>query len=171
MTTAPFEITRDEVMELAARKLVDAYADDSDLSEQATQMIRERIKEAFEKRLNARIDEFLSVEMEKILNQQICPTDIWGEKVGKPTTIRDQLAERAKIFWDVKVDSDGRAETWGGLPRHEVLFKKICQDQFSQAIKENADVIAAEFKAALKTDVAKIAADHIDKLITTRNKR
>ena len=167
----PFEITKEEVLELAAKKLVECFADDGSISDQATEMIREKIKEAFANRLTKRIDEFLYEEMEKLLNQEITPVDMWGDKIGKPTTIRAQLAERARIFWDVKVNGDGKEESWGGTPRHEVLFRRICQDKFSEAIKENADVIATEFKAALKADAARISAEHIDKLITVRPRR
>lgn len=167
----PFEFTKEEVLELAANKLVDCFASDEDLRSLAEHKVSDRIKEVFELKLNRRIDEFLTSEMAKLLNQEICPTDIWGNKVGSPTTIRDQLAQRAKIFWDVRIDADGRESSYGGSPRHEVLFKRICQDKFSEAIKENSELIAGEFKAALKADAAKIAAEHIDKLITVRSKR
>lgn len=164
----PFGITREEILELAAVKLADQFGDAKHLSELAEREIEQRVKSAFESGLQIRIDEFLGSEMEKLLSQEICPVDIWGDKTGSPTTIRAQLAARAKDFWDVKVDQDGKSQCYGGNPRHEVLFKKIVKDEFDKAVKENCTEIVAAFKQALKVDAARITSEHIDKLIKTR---
>ena len=45
----PFNITREEVLELAANKLADMYADESGLHDQASRIIRDRITDAWER--------------------------------------------------------------------------------------------------------------------------
>ncbi len=167
----PFGITREEVLELAAKKLVDAYGGDPDLSESAERLIREKVKELFESGLKRRIDEFLDAEMRKVIETEIVPVNIWGEREGQPTTIRAELAKRAQAFWSVRVDSEGRESSYGGNERSKVLMQQILKDEFANAIKENAEVIIAEFKAALKVDASKLVFDHIDKLITVKTKR
>ncbi len=164
-----FGITREDVLNLAAQKLVEAYCGDPDLSETAERIVRDKINEVFAKRLNQTIDEALQREMEKILGQEIMPVDIWGERTGNPTTIRAQLALKAKQFWEIRVDNDGREMSYG-TPRSEILMKKILKDEFTKAIKENADVILAEFKTAIKADATRIVSDHIDKLITLKSR-
>lgn len=166
----PFGITREEVLELAAKKLVDAYGGDPDLSESAERMIRERVKELFESGLKARIDSFLDAEMKKIVGEEIAPVNIWGEREGQPTTIRAELAKRAQNFWNVRVDENGRESSYGGSERSKVLMQQILKDEFANAVKANADVIVAEFKAALKVDATKLVTEHIDKLITVRTR-
>lgn len=168
MNTIPFEITREEVLNLAAQKLVDAYCGDPDLSNSAETMIRSKVKELFENGITKKIDEILTTETEKLLSQEIVPVDIWGERVSKPTTIRAQLAQRAREFWDVKVNKDGREESWGGTPRSKMLMQEILKDEFSKAVKENADVIIAVFKTALKADATKLVTEHIDKIINLK---
>jgi len=164
----PFGITREEVLELAARKLADAFSDDGEIEGQATRMIRERIETAFAQKLTARIDDFLTTEMQRLLGEELNPVDIFGERTGKPTTIRATLAERARVFWDVRVDCKGKAESYGGRPRHEVLFTQIVNDEFVKAIQSTTNEIVGAFKAALKADAAKITAAHIDKLINLK---
>lgn len=166
----PFGITREEVLNLAAQKLVDAYGGDPDLSETAERMIREKVTEAFANRLNRRIDEFLTAEMAKLLGQEIVPVNIWGDREGTPTTIRAELAKRARDFWNVRVDKDGRESSYGGSERSKVLMGQILKDEFSNAVKENAEVIIAEFKSALKVDATKLVTEHIDKLITVKSR-
>lgn len=166
----PFGITREEVLTLAAQKLVDAYCGDPDLSETAERMIRQKLEEAFANKLTRRIDDFLTNEMEKLVGQEIVPVDIWGDREGKPTTIRAALAKRARDFWNVSVDKDGRESTYGGIARSKQLMSEILKDEFAKAVKENADVIIGEFKAALKVDATKLVTEHIDKLINVKSR-
>lgn len=165
----PFGITREEVLNLAAQKLADLCGGD-ELSERAESMISQRVKELFESGVKRRIDEFLDTEMKKIVSEEIVPVNIWGEREGKPTTIRAELAKRAQQFWNVKVDKDGHESHYGGKERSKALMDEILKDTFASAVKENADVIVAEFKAALKTDATKLVEDHIDKLITIKKR-
>lgn len=162
----PFGITREELLDLAAKKLADTC--DADLSEIAERQIRERVKELFESGVKQRIEEFLDGEMRKIVGEEIMPVNIWGEREGKPTTIRAELAKRAKEFWNVRVDGEGRESHYGGTERSKLLMQQILKDTFAKAVKDNAEVIIAEFKAALKVDATKLVTDHIDKLITVK---
>lgn len=169
----PFEITREEVLELAAKKLVDAceYSDSTSIEERAEEMIRRKVGELFsETSIKSKIDQCLTAELEKLLGQEIIPVDIWGQREGSPTTIRAALAERARKFWDLPVDREGRESTYGGTPRHKKLMEEIVKSEFEKAVKENVDVIIGEFKAAVKADTTKMVHDHIDKLINVRSR-
>lgn len=163
-------ITKEDVLELAATKVADTYFDQSEIESSVHKIVEQRVAEYIGKGLQARIDKFLDEEMSKLLAQEITPVDIWGEKAGKPTTIRAQLAERARVFWDVCVDKDGKESSWGGEPRHAHLMKRIAKEEFEKAVKSNADVIVGQFKEALKADAAKLVAEHIDKLITVKTR-
>jgi hypothetical protein len=52
-----------------------------------------------------------------------------------------------------------------------MLMKKLLKDEFANAVKANAEVIVAEFKAALQADATKLVVEHIDKLINTKPRR
>lgn len=165
MNSNPFNITKEEVLELAATKLANQFVDEESLADLAEGNIRRAVDDLVKTKLDAAVEETLSKEMEVILSKEIIPRDIWGEPQGKPTTIRDQLAERARDFWQVKVDSAGKPSDWGGTPRHEVLMRKILAEEFDKSVRENATVIVAEFKKAILADSVKIVTEHINKLI------
>ena len=165
MNENPFGITKEEVLELAASKLANAFSDEKDLADIAEREIHLRVTEALSKNLMAKIDSFLNAEMTVLIQKEIIPVDVFGEKCGTPTTIRAALMERAKTFWDVKVDEKGNFSDWGGIPRHERLMKKILEEEFAKAVKDNASVIVAEFKKAITADCTKIVKQHIDNLI------
>jgi len=155
---------------MAASKIADEYAGDDydNIGKRVETIIQQRVKEAFERGLSIRIDAFLQTEMERLISQEIAAVNIWGEKTGKPTTIRDCLAERARIFWEVKVNKDGREESYGGTPRFEQVMKKILQEQFTEAIKANAEAILSEFKKAVREDAVQTVTKHIDNLIKVK---
>lgn len=166
----PFGITREELLELAAKRLADSYGDDLDLQNTAERMIRERVTDLFQAQLKQRVDTFLDAEMKALVGQEIVPVNIWGEREGKPTTIRAELAKRAQEFWNVRVDANGRESSYGGTERSKLLMQQILKDEFANAVKQNAEVIIAEFKSALKVDATKLVTEHIDKLITVKSK-
>lgn len=163
-------ITKEELLDLAASKLADQYGEMSDIESRVHQRIEQRIAAYFSEHIKAKIDEFLNAEMGRIVNQTINPVDIWGDKTGAPTTIRAQLAERAKTFWEVKVGEDGRESAYGGEPRHTRLMKQISNEEFTKAIKANAEEIVGAFKVALTADASKLVAEHIDKLINVKRR-
>jgi hypothetical protein len=166
MNSIPFEITKEEVLSLAAQKLFDAYYGELDISERAEEIIRSKVDKMVEEaNFRRKIDDVLTAEMEKILGQEVQPVNIWGEREGKPTTIRAALAEQAKIFWHVRVDQEGRESTYGGSPRSEMLMRKLLKEEFEKAVKTNAELIVQEFKKALLSDAVKIVTDNINRLI------
>jgi len=149
----PFGITREELLEMAAQKLADMYAENDDLAASVSAKIEDRIKQLFAETITVRIETFLHAEMERLISMEIRPVDIWGKPTGAPTTIRAQLAARAKEFWDTKVDTDGRPSTYSKTPRHEQLLRKIVGDEFREAMRQNVVNIAAQFKDAVRDDL------------------
>lgn len=163
-------ITKEQILELAASKIAAEYGgeDYDEMGARVERIIQQRVRESFDKGLSVRIDNFLQAEMERLITQQVSPVNIWGEKSGEPTTIRDCLAARAAKFWEVKVDQNNREVDYGGKPRYEKLMGEILKEKFTEAIKANADLILSEFKKAVKEDAMKTVAKHIDELIRVK---
>lgn len=156
-------------MELAAKKIADNFCDSEHIESLASTLIKSRVDSLFKETMTPKIDAFLLTEMEKIVSQEIAPINIWGEKAGQPTTIRDALAARAKDFWNQKVDSDGKAsDYYGNKPRHEWLFAKIVNEEFAKAVKQNIVNLVGAFKDALSESANKITKEHIDSLIKVK---
>lgn len=164
----PFDVSRDELLNLAANKLVEQLCDTQELYDRAERLIHEKVETAVKTGLNARVDAFLQKEMTEILGATITPMTIWGEPNGQPTTIKAVLSERAAKFWNVNVGSDGRECSYGGSPRYEVLMQQMLKDQFAEAVKSNAEVIVSAFKQALTADAQRIVKENIEKLIKTK---
>lgn len=164
-TINPFNVSRDELLNLAAQKLVDQLGDTEELWNQAERLVSSKVSEVVGKGLKERVDAKLNEEMEKILTTVITPMTIWGESAGNPTSIRELLSERARVFWEVNVDSEGKPSSWGGEPRYKRLMSELLNTAFKEAVKTNADVIVSEFKKAMLQHAHNLVAENINRLI------
>lgn len=171
MTDAMFGIKPEDILELAAQKLADEFADKYQVQQKAYELIESRVNGVATKNLVQKVDDVLTAEMERILRAEIIPLDMWGEKAGQPTNIRDMIAERARKFWDERVEKDGKLTTYGGQPRHEHMMRQIVNDEFDKAIKQNVVEIIAGMKDAMRAHAHKVADDYLDKLITVKDQR
>jgi len=93
------------------------------------------------------------------------PIDIYGERAGNPTTLRDIIKDKALKFWDEKVNEEGKVSGWGGRPRHEHLYGKVVRDEFEKAIRANVKEVVAAFKAKMKHHFANLTEKHIEDMI------
>lgn len=180
----PWGITREEVLKLAADKLLAAYdgrhegaeGDEYSLNEslmtRLEKLISAALKEIMAKQypqgMQAIIETRLTAEMEKVMSTEYTPVNIWGDREGKPTSIRAAILDRARDYWDAKVGSDGNPGSYGGKPRHEWLFGKLVQEEFAKAVGQNLTNIVGALKDALQADAVKTVTEHIDKIIKVK---
>lgn len=171
MSDTTFGIKPEDILELAAQKLADQYCDQYHVQQRAYELIESRVEGICTKNLVQKIDDVLTAEMERILTAEIVPLDMWGEKTGQPTNIRDMIAERARKFWDERVEKDGKLTSYGGQPRHEHMMRQIVNDEFDKAIKQNIVEIIAGMKDAMRAHSHKVADEYLDKLIAVKDQR
>jgi len=119
-------------------------------------------------RLTERFDQFPTEQLSKLVDQKFIPVDMWGEAKGEPTTIREVLSQRAREFWDLSVDEQGRPSSWGGTPRHQKVYADCVRQEFEKAIKDNCTIIVASLKQAILDDAIKITTEHINRLISCK---
>lgn len=170
MKDSPFNITRDEILNLAAQKLADQYSDESDLCEYARKLIAERVEATVKASVMSKVDAILSAEMERIMSHEIIPITIWGERCGPPTTLRAALHERAMNYWMEKVGDDGKPSTgWGATPRHEWMLKKYAGAAFDEAIKQNIINVLGALKDAIRADGYKQVDDALNELLRVKS--
>ena len=165
-----FDITREEVLALAAQKITEEYYDCDHLHTLVSKAITSRVEKVFAETLNARIDTLLSETITKLVDETVTPVNIWGEATGEPTTIRQALAKKAKDFWLVKVNADGKEATYNGTERWKMFLQQVSKEEFMKAIKENIDSIVQGFKEALRADTGKLLGEHIEKLIPSQRR-
>jgi hypothetical protein len=166
-----FDITKEDVLNLAAQKLADQFSDNAEIDDIVRSKIEQRVKERFDSSVNGLITNLITEHVSKLMAEEINPVDIWGNRTGKPTTIRAAIADRAKAFWTELVNGEGRPETYGGRPRCEWLFAKVANDEFTKVVKQDIVNLVGAFKNAMIDNAAKITKEHIDSLIRVQTNK
>jgi len=168
-----------DVLELAAQKVADnVLSQYEDLYEIVTTRIKEEINSVITKEVRQSmtevVDKTLADELQKVLSQEIVPVDMWGERVGEPTTIKEQLHKRALVYWEERVEKDNnnrghyRVTSYGGQPRHKIVFQDVAQEAFDAAIKENVNEMVKAFRDAVRKDACAVVTENIDKIINNK---
>lgn len=169
--TNPFGITREEVLELAARKLADQTADHEYINNSADKIIRERIDLMMKSKGAEVIDRRVSACVDDLMRKEFTPVDIWGDSTGKPITIRDALIEKTKAFWTAPVDNEGKPTEkshYNSKPRYQYLFANLAKESFAEAVTQNITNIVGALKDSLKAAAKQMTDEHINKLIQVR---
>jgi hypothetical protein len=128
------------------------YGDEDAIYERVRCETENRVNKIITERLNAVIDQTINSVMEKALDTEVQPVNLWGEREGKPTSIRAALHERAKDFWHEKVNDKGEKSTYGGKARYEHVLTAITAKEFDAQIKQNIVAIAGALKDAVRAD-------------------
>ena len=166
-----FGITKEEVLDLAAQKVADmAIADNSDtVYQKAMDIVKARLDKLFGERITAAVEAALKGELETILSETITPVDVWGDKAGKPTTLRAAMRDKSSEFWTQHVDSNGNPSSgYNTKPRWEVVMKKFLSTEFDTVIKQNIVEVVGALKASMKVDLAKRCDTVLDDLIRVK---
>lgn len=167
---AELGLTAEDLITRVVDRILESLDEDHNFFEDLQLTAKKRIYERVESVLDKVVDARLNQAMTEILAETITPVTIWGEPTGETTTLRDALASRARVFWEVQVDNEGKPTTWNGKPRHEHLMAKLLNEEFANAIRSNATEIVAAFKEAVRADAGKLLGEHIEKLIPTRRR-
>lgn len=148
-----FELNKEEINAAIIDKAVGQLLGDSDfLYERIDAEVGKLIRDAIAKRLNDAVENTLNTIMTQALDTEVSPVNIWGEREGKPTTLRAALHDRAAKFWSEKVNKKGEISNYGGKPRYEYVLSEIVGSEFNAAIKQNIVNIAGAVKDAVRND-------------------
>ena len=127
----------------------------TDINEKIDNEIERLVSESLANSLNSRIEKTLNEIMQRALDTEMSPVNVWGEREGTPTTLRAALHDRARTFWQEKVNSNGERASYGGKPRYEYVLSIITEQEFNTAVKQNIANIAGAIKDAMRADFYK----------------
>lgn len=162
------ELNEVEVRQAIIEQAVDQILGNN-IYEQIEREASKRINEAIAKRLDGIIEDTLNTITREALDTEIHPINIWGEREGNPTTVRAALHNRAKSFWQEKVNKNGEKTSYGGVPRYEHVLGIITAKEFESVIKQNITDIAGAVKDAIRSDFYSGVDNQLNKLFKVKS--
>lgn len=143
-------LTEDRVL----ARVVDEFAAQFDLQDMARAAVDRIVSAELKKKASSAVDDALSAEMQRLLNETVTPVDIFGEKVGEPTTIRAMLALRSKEYWEEPVNAAGKPQKgFGSKSRGRWMLEQMQVDAMKAALREEAEVVVQAFRERLSKDL------------------
>lgn len=160
-------VSQDELTQLVVDRLVEnVYSWGDSFNE----VVKKAVNKAVDEKVDDAVTKALNEALEQALDETVSPVNIFGERTGDDTTIRQALATRAQSFWFEKVDKDGTLSSYGGQPRYSWLISRKMHDEFTAAVAENSEVLVAEFRKALKADLAAKVSEQIEKILPAKRR-
>lgn len=149
------KIDADEIRTAVIARCVDEIMGnwDESITSMVSKSLREKIDSKVTNLMNDKIDTMLTDAVKSTLDESITPVNTWGEKVGETTTLKAVIHERARDFWNTKVNKDGAPSQYSSSkPRWEHLLGEELRGAFSDAIKKDMVNIAGSLKDAVRSD-------------------
>lgn len=164
------KLDQKQLEEAIIAKAVDQiFAGDEAFYDRISHEVDRKVSDAIAKGLNGQIEKTINSIMERALDTEIQPVNTWGEREGKPTTVRGALHERAKNFWSENVDAKGEKSTYGGRPRYEHIIGLMTAKEFDNAIKQNIINIAGAVKDAVRDGLYKTVDEKLNELFKIKS--
>lgn len=134
-------ITKEEILD----RLADRILSDG-LSEEGFEHAKRKVLEGYKSGIEKAINHVISEACAEALTMEFQPVNMWGEKTGAPTTVRDLFVKKCQDWWNQKVDSSGNPTTdsYGNK-------KTMVQHHAEMAVKE---IVSRQMNAELSTVVA-----------------
>ena len=144
---------------LVEELLVDRIARDYVLSIDIHEKVAQRIDSIIEEHVGAVIDGLLDKEFQ--------PLDVFGDKAGEPTTIKEMLAKSLQTWWTAPVDERGKAvprNSYGHkTSRAEFLVNQVAKEVIDKDLSRELREFTSETKTEIRQKMTAAIAEIINK--------
>ncbi len=141
----------DSIVRVAAESLLENIKRD----------LRAEIVATVKAQITAQVGEIV----EGTLSGAFQPVNEWGEPKGKPTSLRDLVAETARTYLGAKVDKEGRENSYNGsADRLSFLVSKVVASEFDYRMQTEVKKAVEMARAEAVAKVGAVVGDLILKL-------
>jgi hypothetical protein len=145
----------EHVEELLVDRLAQNYVLPGELHEKVAQ------------RINSIVDERVGAAVDELLVREFQPLDVFGDKAGEPTTIKEMLAKSLQNWWTAPVDSQGKTvlRNYYGhkSSRAEYLVNQIAKEVIDKDLSRELREFASETKTEIRQKMTAAIAEIINK--------
>lgn len=155
-------ITREDILDKAAEKLLESISIEEDLAYSIKSAVSKQLVDA----AKGKIETLLNEAIGDLIDTPFTPVDEWGEPTRKQsTTLRKMVKERAIGFLAEKVDHGGKTNSYNSVgSRGEWMARKAAESAIDFECKKELTSAVETAKA----DIKKRVADHITEILLKR---
>lgn len=144
---------------------------DSDLSGLIADEVKKRLDKIFIDRAEAQISKAINDAINAGFEREYQRVTHWGEPEGEKTSIKAELDKIVSGYWNHKVDKNGKPTTssYDAMTRAEWLMTKICAEDFSKSMQQQAVNMTAHLKDGLRGHMAQMVNGLLDNLFRVKS--
>lgn len=165
------EIKAADLIDIVATKVTDELIGNMDISDEIKARINEKVDAAFAVNVDDFINKAINDSINNGFEKEYTRVDRWGVIEGEPTTIKKELEKITSVYWGEKVDKYGNptSSSYNNMTRAEYLMNKICSDDFSKEMEQNATNITGYIKDGLRSELRKSTDKMLDGLFRVKS--
>lgn len=128
------------------------------VSKKMLKKIEDHVEETILSALTARVDQVVNDLVSKGMNSPMQPSDQFSNPKGDPITLTEFIAEKASVYLDEKVNSDGSRSSGGyndrSKPRIEWVMANVIDAEFKKDVESGVRDIKSEIRNQMKSAAA-----------------
>ncbi len=154
------EIDKERIENAIVDQVASEFVNEENLSKKINDEVIKRIDRLFKDQADAQIKTAIDEAIHNGFEHEYCRVNSWGQREGKPTTIRKELEKLIGNYWNTKVDRNGKETTYhDGTTRAEWLMMQLVAADFKKDMQQHVVNITAGLKDGLRQQLHKTVND------------
>lgn len=163
ITLEALGITKEEIIDRVVTGLMDEIREDV-MTDMEKQIVSKVMTEA-QSKINSAVYEAVKTTCGNALDIKFQPLDKWGDKAGKPTTVREMFYDKAKEWWNQGVDAQGKPCSQYSVKSTMAQWhaEQAVKGVISTTLNEEMGTIIKNAQTQVKTNIAQAIANFVAK--------
>lgn len=157
-----------EIQKIIIEKAVNSIVEEADIADE----IRSRVQQEVDRQVNEIFAQSATTEIRSAIeetikegfNRPFQKVDCFGMTEGGETTIKNELVKQVDGYWNCRVDKrngNPTDSTFNSITRAEFLMTKICAEDFTAMMEQNARNVTGALKDGFRNQMAQ----HMDRVL------
>jgi hypothetical protein len=166
----------DAIIAAAVDRVLDIHDDMSEdedgnvarrMNDRYLRTLREQVRTTCEAKIRAIVDQKAPEIVDDVLRGEFQPTNIYGERRGETTTIREMVMGMAKTWMETMVDQNGSTSGYGDNrhPRLQWVLRKEIDKAMTDTLAAEVKAAAAEVKPMIAGKLSGAIAETINRIL------
>lgn len=147
------ELNQERIEAAIIAEVADRIIGEDELFDRVRKAVDDRISKLFKDHADAQIRAAIDAAIKDGFEREYVRINSWGEREGKPTTIRKELEKVIGDYWNQKVDIHGKPSSLHSdrhATRAEWLMSKMVADDFNGHMKQHVVNLGGALKDQLR---------------------
>lgn len=150
------ELNQERIEAAIVAEVADKIIGEEELFNRVRTAVDSRIAQLFKDRADAQIRAAIDAAIQNGFDREYTRVNSWGEREGKPTTIRKELEKVIGNYWNEKVGKDGKPSSYASdrdITRAEWIMTKMVAADFNGEMQQHVVNIGGALKDQLRASL------------------